>query len=88
MQTKSHTIEITPEELETLGAALEMYIEHEYKTSPKVFDVWENETVDLLRGLVDCGYAMFINAGNGLKYGYHTQDVDKWLKDMKKRVVK
>ena len=88
MQTKSHTIEINPDELDIIGTAIELYLEHEYKLSPKSFEWMEEDTIQLLRDLTSCGYTMYINAGNGLKSGYHTQDVDKWLKDMKKRVVK
>ena len=86
MKTEHHTISITPDELDAIGAALELYLEHEYKVSPKLFDAFENETVDLLRDLTQCGYTLYI-PGKKQFHGELTTDVDKWLKAMKKKVV-
>ena len=82
MKTKHHTISITPDELDTIGAALELYLEHEYKTSPKSFDWLEENTFNLLSDLTQCGYTMYIPGKCET-----TTDVDKWLKAMKKKVV-
>ena len=86
MKINTHTISITPDELETLGIALEMYLEKELEMYPKNFEMLEEESLSLLRSLTECGYSMWLNPTGKLGNGKSTVDVDEWQAYQKKRL--
>lgn len=86
MKIKNHTITITPDELETLGLALEMYLQHELEMCPKQFEMFEEESINLLRSLTKCGYSMWLNPTGKVLEGRETIDVDEWIQHHKKNI--
>jgi hypothetical protein len=84
MKINSHTISITPEDLETLGMAMEIYLLKELEMYHKNFEMFEEESIELLRSLTECGYTMWLDAGAGVLNGKATVDVNEWIKHHKK----
>ncbi len=80
METKTITIELTPDELETLGDGLElsirMGVKHYQKES---IGIMCNEHISLLRDLINVGYSIYLVANESLENSRHCYDVDKFI---------
>jgi hypothetical protein len=85
MKTHTITISITPDELEILGGAVEQSIKKEIEAFGDKTWAYEEE-LDLLRELVNIGYAMWLNPTGKIKDGKLCRDVDEWLAHIKKTV--
>ena len=87
MQIKSHTITITEDEKDTLGIALELYLEREMKTVKnfELFKDIEEDTIEMLQEFIRCGYSPVIS---NKKFEFkHYTDAWQWLEDKHKEVV-
>lgn len=91
MELKHCTIEIDVEELETIGNALCMAITNTLKdfTDKDVdADNWIEEYRDVLYSLTNAGYHLWVDGGGDVFRGYHTIDVDDWIKKEKAKLKK
>lgn len=88
MRKLTVTIELTEEEIESLGEALERIIQYNlahFAESKLDVDDWIGEYRKLLYDLTNVGYHLWLDANNGtgLLNGRQTVDVDAWIKHQK-----
>lgn len=91
MNVKEITIGLTEDEFDTLGNALECYLEKEISLlkNKNDIDLLLDTEVDLLRRFASMGYTMYIRKEDAW-CGKLTHDVDEWVKHVlkNKNVVK
>jgi hypothetical protein len=80
MEIKTINITIDPDELELIGSALEDSIKREVEALKREsFDLLCDEHRDLLRAFVNCGYSIWLDAGEQLAMGRLCHDVDEFV---------
>jgi len=92
MQKLKVTIELSDEEVETLGHAVEVAIKHYIKQQANNKFILNDDLNDLraiMYGLTDCGYHLWLQADNraNFPHGKSTVDVDAWIAH-EKRLLK
>lgn len=88
MKKLTVTVELTEEEVESLGEALERIIQFnlaQFQDKKLDVDDWITEYRALLYDLTNVGYHLWLDADNrvGFPKGRHTVDVDAWIKHQK-----
>jgi hypothetical protein len=80
MEINTITLTVTPDELETIGAGLEVIIREEVKVYRReMMDTFNNDTISMLRTLIQAGYSIFIpGKGHGLD-SRMCYDVDEFI---------
>ena len=82
MDIKNINITITPDELEIIGFGIEECIERYAATMPReTLELLHSEEKNLLHGLIQAGYSIWLNADSAKKIlnGRRCHDVDEFI---------